>query len=110
MQNSKASNGPILRLFEARPKPGRADELAQKFASVSVDVVRNKPGNEGYFFGRSVAEGKEVFVFASVWTDLSAVQERFGPDWQCSYLPECYADLIEDCTVRHFDLASGWHL
>jgi len=110
MQHGEATSGPVMRLFEARAKRGRADELARKLATVSVEVVRNKPGNEGYFFGQSVAGDDDIFVFASVWKDLSAVKDRFGADWQSSYLPEGYGDLIDECSVRHFDLGSGWHL
>lgn len=110
MQQDNTSNGPVLRLFTARAKPGRRDDLAQKFATTSVDVVRDERGNMGYFYGPSVAGDKDLFVFASVWEDMNAVKKRFGEDWQSSYLPAGYADLIDDCSVRHFDLASGWHL
>ena len=110
MQHEKATGGPIMRLFEARAKEGRGDELAQKFATTSVEVVRDKPGNEGFFFGQSVAGENDVFVFASVWKDLDAVKERFGADWQSSYLPAGYADMIDECSVRHFELGSGWRL
>ncbi len=110
MQGSKDASGPIMRLFEARAKQGCADELARKFATVSVEVVRNKPGNVGYFFGPAVENDNEVFVFVSVWKDLKAVKDRFGADWQSSFLPAGYGDLIDECSVRHFDLGSGWHL
>ncbi len=110
MQQDNASNGPILRLFSARAKQGRRDELARKFATTSVDVVREERGNVGYFYGPNVAGDEDLFVFASVWEDLSAVKDRFGEDWQSSYLPAGYADLIDDCSVRHYDLGSGWHL
>ncbi len=110
MPHDKTSGGPIMRLFEARARQGRADELARKLATVSVEVVRNKPGNEGYFFGRSVADGNEFVVFASIWKDMSAVKDRFGADWQSSYLPAGYEDLIEEWSVRHYDLGSGWHM
>ena len=110
MQDNRDTGGPIMRLFEARAKQGRADELAHKFATVSVEVVRNKPGNVGYFFGPAVGKDNDVLVFVSIWKDLRAVKDRFGADWQSSFLPAGYADLIEDCSVRHFDLGSGWHL
>lgn len=106
MQHGEESSGPILRLFEARAKPGCVDELAQKLSTSSIDVVRNEPGNEGYFFGQSVADDPDVLVFASIWMDMHAVKDRFGENWQSSYLPEGYADLIDACSVRHFILAS----
>ena len=33
-----------------------------------------------------------------------------GDDWQVSYMPDGYADLIEECFVRHFDMSDGWHV
>jgi len=92
--SEKAFSGSILRVFEARAKPGYADSLAKKFATTSVDVVRNQPGNQGHFFGRS---------------DLNAVKARFGDDWKSSFLPPGYSELIEECSVKHFALRTDWH-
>jgi hypothetical protein len=38
------------------------------------DVVRNQPGNQGHFFGKSVSGEDDVFVFVSVWRDINAVK------------------------------------
>ena len=110
MQQGSASTGPIMRLFEVQTKPGCADELMQKFATTSAEVVRNKPGNEGYFFGQGASGDDNVVVFASIWNNLQAIKDHFGEQWQSSYLPPGYEDLIIECTVRHFDLHSGWHV
>ena len=103
-------SGPILRLFEVRTKPGCADELMRKFASTSADVVRNEPGNRGYFFGRGIAQDDGLVVFSSIWRDMDDIRQRFGAEWQVSFLPPGYDDLIEACSVRYFDLAEGWHV
>ena len=108
MSDTEKSARPVMRLFEARARAGCAEALAQKLATTSVDVVQNKPGNEGHFFARSIDGEWHVFLFASVWTDLDAVKARFGADWQSSYLPAGYGELIEACSVRHFELGSGW--
>jgi heme-degrading monooxygenase HmoA len=85
MSDEKAFSGSILRVFEARAKPGCADSLAEKFATTSVDVVRNQPGNQGHFSGKSVSD-EDVLLFVSVWRDLNAVKRRFGDDWESSFL------------------------
>ncbi|MDJ0611735.1 MAG: antibiotic biosynthesis monooxygenase [Kiloniellales bacterium] len=105
-----AGDGPILRVFEVRTREGCADRLLENFATKSADVVRGKPGNLGHFFGRCVQGGGNVVVFVSVWANLDAVKARFGQDWQSSFLPAGYEDLIEECSVRHFDVGSGWHV
>jgi len=104
------SDGPVLRVFEAHTKPGCADKLLQNFATTSAEVVRSEPCNRGYFFGRCVQGGENTVMFVSVWKDLAAVKERFGDDWQTSYLPEGYEELIDECSVRHFDMRTGWHV
>ena len=108
MQTTDRPSGPVLRLFEARAKPGRGDELMQKFATASIDVVRDQPGNVGYFYGRDLAGDSEVVLFASAWSNLDAVKQRFGASWQDSFLPEGYAELIDSCSVRHVELSPGW--
>jgi quinol monooxygenase YgiN len=102
--------GPILRVFEVRCKPGCRDRLLENFATTSADVVRNEPGNRGYFFGRCIQGGEDTVLFVSVWEDLESVQSRFSEGWQESHLPEGYEDLIETCSIRHFDTGPGWHV
>lgn len=110
MQQNSFGGGPIMRLFQARTKKGCAEELLEKFASTSIDVVRHQPWNEGYFYGRGVAEDGNMVIFTSFWKDLDAVKKRFGEDWQQSFLPPGYEDLIEDCSVCHIELNSGVRL
>ena len=100
--------GPLLRIFEVRTKEGCAERLLRNFATVSADVVRGEPGNAGYFFGQCVHGDDDTVMFVSVWQNLDAVKARFGDDWQVSYMPDGYEELIETCSVRHFDMSSGW--
>ncbi len=110
MAHSSDTQGPILRLFEVQAKPGCAETLLAKFATTSAEVVRGEPGNEGYFFGHEVESDGDTVIFASIWRDLAAVKDRFGADWQVSFLPPGYEDLIDTCSVRHIDLSAGWHV
>lgn len=104
------TDGPVLRIFEVRTKQGCVDKLLENFATTSADVVRDEPGNRGYFFGRCVQGGEDTVLFVSVWKDLDAVRARFGEDWESSYLPPGYEDLIDACSLRHVDVGSDWHV
>ena len=105
------TEGPILRVFEVRAKPGCAGRLLENFATTSAKVVRNEPGNSGYFFGRTVAgDDENTVIFVSVWKDMAAVRSRFGSDWQSSYMPDGYDELIDECSVRHVCASGGWHV
>lgn len=104
------TDGPILRIFDVRVKPNCADTLLANFATTSADVVRHEPGNLGYFFGRNVEGDGDNVTFVSVWKSLEAIMQRFGDDWQTSFIPDGYDDLIESCALRHIDATGGWHV
>ncbi len=96
-------NKSILRIFEVRAKPGKAGMLKQKLSDTSVSVVKGKPGNLGYFFGENITSGENDLVFISVWKDLESVKSLFGKEWQESYLPQGYDEIIESCSIRHIE-------
>ncbi|MBG6174683.1 quinol monooxygenase YgiN [Labrenzia sp. EL_208] len=108
MDATQPDKGPVLRLFQVKIKKGHAETLMRKFATTSADVVRHEPGNSGYFFGRGFAPDEGYLVFASLWDTIESVKQRFGDTWQQSFLPEGYDDLIEEHSIRHIDLSSGW--
>ncbi|MBS29402.1 MAG: hypothetical protein CL566_10875 [Alphaproteobacteria bacterium] len=60
------TQGPILRICEAHPKPGCADKLLEKFSSTSASVVAGEPGNRGYIFGRGMEGDSGTVLFVSV--------------------------------------------
>ena len=91
----------ILRVFEVRARPGKAGPLKQKLSHTSVSVVKGEPGNLGYFFGQAQSSDEHDLVFISVWKDLASIKLRFGEDWEQSYLPEGYDELIDSCSLRH---------
>lgn len=96
-------NQSILRVFDVRAKSGKAELLKKKLSDTSVAVVKGKPGNLGYFFGEVLSSNEEDLVFISVWKDLASVKSYFGKDWEQSYLPEGYEELIEYCSIKHIE-------
>jgi hypothetical protein len=78
--------------------------LAEKLATSSVQVVRNEPGFLGFVSAGPANNSDRDFVFASMWRDADAMQARFGDDWRVSFLPPGYAELIEECSVEHYQL------
>ena len=49
-------------------------------------------------------------MFVSVWIDLDAVKSRFGKNWEKSFIPDGYEELIETCSLRHLKVGKGWHV
>ena len=93
----------ILRVFDVRAKPGKAAILTQKLSETSVAVVQGKAGNLGYFFGENLSSDGSDLVFISVWKDLDSIKAHFGRNWERSYLPDGYEELIESCSIRHIE-------
>ena len=93
----------ILRIFDVRAKPGKAELLKQKLSDTSVSVVKGKPGNLGYFFGENILSDGNDLVFISVWKNLDSIKAHFGEGWEKSYLPEGYDEIIESCSIKHIE-------
>ena len=93
----------ILRIFEVRAKPGKADLLKRKLSDTSVSVVDGEPGNIGYFFGTNISSDGNDFMFMSVWENLECIKSRFGESWEESFLPEGYEEIIESCSIKHIE-------
>ena len=93
----------ILRVFEVRAKAGKVQILRQKLSDTSVSVVKDKPGNLGYFFGENLSSDGHDLVFISVWKDMESIQSHFGEEWEQSYLPEGYDTIIESCSIKHIE-------
>ncbi|MEM7206643.1 MAG: antibiotic biosynthesis monooxygenase [Pseudomonadota bacterium] len=91
----------ILRVFDVRAKAGKVELLKQKLSDTSVSVVKGKPGNLGYFFGENLTSDENDLVFISVWQNLEYVKSHFGEDWEKSFLPDGYEELIESCSIKH---------
>ena len=97
----------VFRIFEARAKTGQARLLRQKLSETSIAVVKDEPGNLGYFFGENLSTDEHDLVFISVWKDLDAVKSRFGDEWEESFLPEGYEEIIESCSIRHVEITGA---
>ena len=95
----------VLRVFEVRAKPDASGELKEKLSHTSIAVVKGEPGNQGYYFGELQQSDDRDLVFISVWSDMEAVKRRFGEDWAESFLPEGYEELIESCSVKHYQVS-----
>ena len=92
-----------LQAFEVGAKPGNAEELKPKLSDTSVYVVNGKPGNPGYFFGENLSSDENDLVFISVWKDLESIKSLFGEEWEESFLPEGYDEMIESCSIKHIE-------
>lgn len=105
MQHDLKPDLPVLRVFQARAKPGCEQALAGKLATSSVAVVQGQSGNLGHLAGLPATAGGRDFIFCSIWRDADALIARFGSDWRSSYLPAGYDELIETCSVQHYSIS-----
>ncbi|MEM7133386.1 MAG: antibiotic biosynthesis monooxygenase [Chloroflexota bacterium] len=103
-------NKSILRIFEVRAKPGQTKILKEKLSDTSVAVVNGKPGNLGYFFGENLSSDGNDLVFISIWKDLESIKSRFGQQWEDSFLPDGYEELIEHCSIKHIEFDGNLNL
>ena len=94
--------GNVLRVFEVKAKIGCEKVLKDKLSTTSIDVVRDKPGNKGFYVGEGIDKDDRILVFTSIWEDIDSIKRNFGADWKSAYLPPGYKALIDTCSIKHF--------
>ena len=102
--NELKAGVPIVRVFKARARPGKENELADKLAKTSPTVVKDKAGFLGYLAGGPAKSDSRDFLFISMWRHFFALKEVFGDSWRESHLPPGYAELIEEHSIEHYEL------
>jgi hypothetical protein len=101
---------PVMRVFKARAVAGKEAELAEKLATTSVGVVSGKAGFVGHLAGQPAETTGSDFVFITLWKDFSALKAVFGDRWRESFLPPGYAEIIEQHSIEHYELAAARRL
>jgi len=96
-----------MRVFKARAVAGKEAELAKKLATTSVGVVSGQAGFVGHLAGRPAETTSRDFVFITLWKDFGALNAVFGDGWRESFLPPVYAEIIDEHSIEHYELAHG---
>ena len=92
----------IVRVFEARLRPGAEEAFAEALRD-DVEAAKRQPGLVSLRWGERVERGETHVIVVSVWRDLDAVQDWLGP----GYLEPRYApgevSLVAHARVRHYE-------
>lgn len=93
----------IIRVFTARPKPGKTQELLQLATEISIPFVDRQPGLIARYTGTGMGATGEELVFISVWRDLDGLKNMTGDDWESEVIPDQrIGELIESSSVRNY--------
>ena len=95
---------PIVRVFRARAHAGKEGALARKLATTSAALVRGQTALVAYLAGAPGPGAPRDFTFITIWRDFQGMKELFGEDWKVSLLPPGYGELIESCSVEHYEM------
>ena len=95
---------PIVRIFRARARAGKEGVLAGKLATTSAALVRDQAALVAYIAGAPEPGSPRDFLFMTIWRDFQGMKALFGEDWKVSLLPPGYDELIESCSVEHYEM------
>jgi transposase/quinol monooxygenase YgiN len=93
----------ILRVFQARLKPGRRAAYEQLCRATTFPMMRAAPGCLAVQIAASTARRPEELVIVSVWKDLASVRAFVGERWEEVLILPGEAELMEEARVQHFD-------
>jgi len=94
----------IIRVFRARPKPGKAHELTELVKDISIPFVDGQPGLLARHTGNGIGATGDEIVMISVWENLDALKNMTGENWESEVIPdEREAERIDACFVHHYE-------
>ena len=93
----------IIRVFQARLKPGARPAFDRLCRTVSVPLMRAQPGCLAVSIGEPTSARPEEFVVVSVWRDLEHLKAFTGDRWREATILPGEADLLEAASVAHYD-------
>lgn len=93
---------PIVRLFTVRIHSGLRDEFEEKFATISVDAVRQADGAVSAEICKPSRWDPDEYLMISRWRDEDALRRFAGENWSRAFIPRGMERFVAECTVHHF--------
>lgn len=94
----------ILRLFFARPRPGRAAEYGEYLKRSTVPHLRGVAGCLEVRVARTFSpEGEVDFVVATLWDTLDHLKDAAGATWAEPVVAAEEAPFLASADCRHFE-------
>lgn len=94
----------IIRVFRARPRPGKEKDLESYYTSTAVPELKNQKGVRWVNFGRPLEKGQQEYVLVSVWESKEALIAFAGANWRKPKLLANEVDFVQDQMVDHYEL------
>lgn len=95
----------VLRVFQARPRPGQEGAYEAFLASTTLPFLRAQKGMRQVMTGRRHGPGRMEIVVVTLWESPEALKAAAGKNWEAGVVdPKREAPLLEDHTCTHYEL------
>lgn len=92
----------ILRIFRVRIHAGMHSSFEAKFATVSVDAVRNADGALSVEILKPGKWEPDEYLMISRWRDEDALKRFAGENWNSAFIPAGMEQFVQECWVHHY--------
>jgi heme oxygenase (mycobilin-producing) len=92
----------ILRIFRVEIDPATRSAFEAGFRSVSVDAVKQTPGNLSCEIGMPTRWAPNTYAMISRWRDEDSLIAFAGPEWNTSLIPSGMEAFGKTCSVEHY--------
>lgn len=92
----------IIRVFQAKAKPGKEADFTDFFINEAVQMVRQHEGLISVQVGLPTSESGQDFLMTTTWRDLEALKGFAGENWREAIIDPREAPLLESARVSHY--------
>ena len=94
--------GEIIRVFHARTRDGKSDELRKFFVNEALPLVRSCAGLVSVRVGLPLDASPDSFLMISIWSSIEGLKEFADDDWAEAVIDPREAHLLASVSVYHY--------
>ena len=93
----------ITRIFRVQVHANLLPEFEEKFADISVNVVKNAVGSLSVTIARPTKWRPNEYAMISEWKDIESLSAFAGGEWNRPVIPTDMEKFVEKCWVHHYE-------
>jgi heme oxygenase (mycobilin-producing) len=92
----------IIRIFRVEIDPTTRSAFEAGFRTLSVDAVKQAPGNLSCDIGMPTRWAPNTYAMISRWCNEDALITFAGPEWNTPVIPSGMEAFGKNCSVEHY--------
>ncbi len=92
----------IIRVFNAKVRPGRQNDFKQIMELLSIPQIQARNGMIAFYPGQPTGPESNEFILVTVWRDQQTLKKMSEEEWASLVIPDEARPILEDVRVHRY--------